>query len=524
MTPESVMARFHRAKMQRNAWESVWRDCYAYSLPSREEATFPATGSAPPSLSAGSRERLFDGTAPDAVDQLAASLLAELTPPWARWFGFAPGREIPEHLHGDLAPKLERAAEILQQHFDRSNFAVEIHQCFLDLAVAGTACLSFEEAAPGRMSAFRFAAVPLWDVVLEEGAEGRLDIAYRRNRLSRLQLHSRFPKAELPASATTDGNGDGDRLYTVIEAVTPRETGSGYDYAAVLEGGAETFNGPRLLAKARLDQSPFLSFRWMKAPGEAYGRSPVMKALPDIKTANKVVELTLKNAAIAVTGIWQADDDGVLNPATVKLVPGTIIPKAVGSSGLTPLQAPGNFNVSDLTLATLRQAIRSSLLTDRLASVATPGMTATEVLHRAAETARLLGATYGRLQAELLTPLVARALAILSRRGELPDLALDGRAITLQYRSPLARRQAQLEAQGALSWLDIARQLGPEAAATLDGPKAARWAAAMLDLPASLLRPDVSLADSPSTDAPPLEPAAVSPASLDAETIPSTKG
>src|SRR3546814_6808214 len=65
-----------------------------------------------------------------------------------------------------------------------------------------------------------------------------------------------------------------------------------------------------------------------------------MKALPDIKTANKVVELILKNASIAVTGIWQADDDGVLNPATVRLVPGAIIPKAQGSAGLTPLAAP----------------------------------------------------------------------------------------------------------------------------------------------------------------------------------------
>ena len=66
-----------------------------------------------------------------------------------------------------------------------------------------------------------------------------------------------------------------------------------------------------------------------------------MKALPDIRTANKVVELILKNASIAVTGIWQAEDDGVLNPANIKLVPGTIIPKAVGSAGLTPLEAPG---------------------------------------------------------------------------------------------------------------------------------------------------------------------------------------
>ena len=78
-----------------------------------------------------------------------------------------------------------------------------------------------------------------------------------------------------------------------------------------------------------------------------------MKALPDIKTANKVVELVLKNASIAVTGIWQADDDGVLNPATVELVPGTIIPKAGGSSGLTPLETPGRFDVSEIVLESL---------------------------------------------------------------------------------------------------------------------------------------------------------------------------
>jgi hypothetical protein len=44
-----------------------------------------------------------------------------------------------------------------------------------------------------------------------------------------------------------------------------------------------------LLAEGKFEYSPFISFRWLKSPGEIYGRSPVMKALPDIKTANKVV-------------------------------------------------------------------------------------------------------------------------------------------------------------------------------------------------------------------------------------------
>src|SRR6185503_12624376 len=143
------------------------------------------------------------------------------------------------------------------------------------------------------------------------------------------------------------------------------------------------------LAEGSFEQPPFVTFRWIKGAGELYGRSPVMTALPDIKTANKVVELILKNASIAVTGIWLADDDGVLNPANIKLVPGSIIPKAVGSAGLTPLQAPGRFDVSQLVLDDLRARIRHALMADALGQIDAPKMTATEVLERSAEMSRI---------------------------------------------------------------------------------------------------------------------------------------
>ncbi len=161
--------------------------------------------------------------------------------------------------------------------------------------------------------------------------------------------------------------------------------------AMLIEGGNLV-----LLKHAVLSDSPVLAFRWLKSPGEIYGRSPVMKALPDIKTANKVVELILKNASIAVTGIWQADDDGVLNIANIELKPGSIIPKAVGSQGLKPLEMPGRFDISQLVLGDLRTRINHALLADKLAPIASARMTATEVLERSAEMALLLGATYGR--------------------------------------------------------------------------------------------------------------------------------
>ncbi len=487
LDPQSVLRRFRQAKARRNAWESHWQECYDFALPLRSDAVFVGPSSVETAGPSRRSDRLYDATAPDGVEQLAASLLAELTPPWSRWFGLVPGPSLTADEASRLAPRLEQAERVLQGHFDRSNFAVEMHQCYLDLVTVGTASLLFEEGGIGEPSAFRFAAVPLSESVLEEGPGGRLDVTFRRVRLTLVQLQQRFPDAELPRRIVEAGAADPEVRFAVVEAVLP--DGRAYDYVAVLEDAADgVAETEGVLARGRFGQSPFLNFRWMKAPGEVYGRSPVMKALPDIKTANKVVELTLKNASIAVTGIWQADDDGVLNPAAVKLQPGTIIPKAVGSAGLTPLQPAGKFDISQLVLEDLRRAIRHALLTDRLAPVNSPRMTATEVLERSGEMSRLLGATFGRLQAELLTPLVRRAVAILRRRGEIPDLALDGRLVDLAHRSPLAQAQARKDLGNLVFWLEQAGRFGPEALAVVDAERAARWAAETLGVPGDLLR------------------------------------
>ncbi|MGK7863699.1 portal protein [Falsiroseomonas sp. E2-1-a4] len=466
MTPEQILARHARAAARRRPLEGRWQDCYDHAL--------PAANAAP----------LFDATAADAAEQLAASLLAELAPPWSRWFGLAPTRKVAEGPAAQaVARVLEDAAETLQGHLDRSNFALELHQAFLELVVTGTAVLLVEEAPPGETSALRFTAVPLRETVLEEGPSGRLDTVFRAARLTPAEIRARWPAAQV-ALPRQDVHAE-PPLLRVVEAVWP-DARAGHRFAVVLDGGE---GAPELLAEGRFAENPFIAFRWLKVPGETYGRGPVAKALPDIRTANKVVELILKNASIAATGIWQAEDDGVLNPATVRLVPGAIIPKAQGSAGLTPLAAPGNFDVSQLILQDLRTRIRGALLADRIAASDKAGMTATEVTERSAISIRLLGAIYGRLQAELLSPLVARCLAVLRRRGEVPALLADGQEARLVYSSPLARVQARADASDTLLFLQAAAGLGKDAAAVLDAPAAARWLARTLGAPPEIIRP-----------------------------------
>ncbi|EFH13245.1 portal protein, partial [Teichococcus cervicalis] len=69
-TPETILPRYQAALARRRPWEGVWQECYDHVL-----AQTPGSGGA----------MLYDATAPDAAEQLAASLLAELTPPWSRW-------------------------------------------------------------------------------------------------------------------------------------------------------------------------------------------------------------------------------------------------------------------------------------------------------------------------------------------------------------------------------------------------------------------------------------------------------
>lgn len=500
---QALLSRFDKAKKRRTSWESLWRECYNYALPQCEDFGLKTFGQR-------KTDHIFDATATDAVEQLAASLLGQLTPPWSSWFGFVPGPELSNSEAEALSPALENAARLMQSHFDRSNFAVEMHQAFLDLVTGGTATLHFEEAQPGGFSAFRFQAVPLSQTVLEEGARsGHLDGIYRSNDMTLAQLKNRFSESEIPADIISKGQKDPHLTFSVLETVLPKNLA--YEYTALLSGQG---GDPVILQNGMFSHAPFISFRWMKAPGEIYGRSPVMKVLPDIKTANKVVELILKNASIAVAGIWQADDDGVLNPANIDLAPGSIIPKAVGSKGLTPLDMPGKFDVSQLVLDDLRARIRHGLMIDRLGQIGQRQMTATEVLERASEMALLLGATYGRLQSELLTPLIQRAYAILRRRGEVPDIDIDGRLVALDYRSPLALAQGQKNVQNTLYWINTALALGPEASNAVDLAAAARHLGTALGVPADLIKKEL----------PPLPTRAANPVPFETPTSDLQKG
>lgn len=391
---------YRRALDLRAPWLTRWDSALRYTMPRADDEA--AT--------------LFDATAADAADNLAASIYSLLTPPESLWLSLVP--------ESAQSPDASAATMALRANLNDSNFYTTIHQCYMDLIVLGTACLFMAENPIGAASAFSFTAIPMRDIAVLNGA------VFHMATMPAREVMERYPTWTPPANLRDTIKNDPETPLRLVQSLV------GTDFTAWLDVGGDIENN--IVSTGKFETNPYIIFRWAVASGEQYGRGPVLRALPDIKTANKVVELVLKNATIAVSGIWQADDDGVINLANINLTPGAIIPKAVGSSGLTPLASGANFDVSQIVLKDLRERIRHALLADRLGLLSEKEMTATEIMARNADMMRILGATYGRLLHEFIRPLVERGLQILSRRGVIDKISLHSDA-ELKYIAPIAQ-------------------------------------------------------------------------------------
>jgi len=397
---KNLQQMYRRALDLRAPWINRWDCAMRYTMPTADDDA----------------AMMFDATAADAADNLAASIYSLLTPPESLWVSL-----VPESV---ASPDATAATMALRANLNDSNFYTTIHQCYMDLIILGTACLFMAENPIGSASAFSFTAIPMRDIAVLNGA------VFHMATMPAREVMEKYPSWTPPSNLRDAIKNDPETPLRLVQSLV------GTEFTAWLDVGGDIENN--IVSTGKFETNPYIIFRWAVASGEQYGRGPVLRALPDIKTANKVVELVLKNATIAVSGIWQADDDGVINLSNINLTPGAIIPKAVGSSGLTPLASGANFDVSQIVLKDLRERIRHALLADRLGLLSEKEMTATEIMARNADMMRILGATYGRLLHEFIRPLVERGLQILARRGVIDKISLHSDA-ELKYIAPIAQ-------------------------------------------------------------------------------------
>jgi hypothetical protein len=469
-------------------WHDTLETAYEYYLPQRNLFNEEETGQK-------KMDRIFDSTALEAIQAGASKLQESIAPIWARWAKFEPSTQVEELLKSgeydvsdeEIRDNLEKQAATVFDVINRSNFGTQFYEMCLDLLI-GTGTLKADEVDDDEMPVI-FASTPQKGIAFEEGATGTIENHYRRFKKKYRHLTQTW-KGFTPSSEVQQKIYESpDNECDVREAVI-------FDPQAKIYYGLVWVHGEDSVSWVAEfeDSSPWITGRYSKTAGEVRGRGPALQSLPDVKSLNKVKEFVLQKAALDLSGMFMATDDGVTNPYSITISPGVIIPVGSNNSAnpsIQRLDTGSDLNLAQFEILELQNAIKRSLFAD-LREPSDAVVSATQYAMETRELAQRIGSAFGRLQTEVLIPVLKRVVYILTRRGMIQPLKLNGVDITVKFTSPLARTQDTEDLTAVQQAIEFTMATAGEEKAMMAFKleDIGQWAGKRTGMPAELIRSD----------------------------------
>jgi hypothetical protein len=446
---KDLLKRFGKLVTQRQTWESHWQEVADYMMPRKADVT--------KQRSKGDKrsELIFDSSPLHAVELLSASLHGMLTNPSTPWFSLR-FKNVDTGDADEANEWLQDTTEKMYDAFNRSNFQQEIFELYHDLITFGTASMFIEEDADDIV---RFSTRHIGEIYISENNKGRIDTVFRKFKISARAAIQQFGEKNVSNTLRGVAMKDPYEEVTILHVVYPRENYDPKKKDAKNMPFASCYielDNKHEISQSGFNEFPYVVPRYLKASFEIYGRSPAMTALPDVKMLNEMSKTTIKAAQKQVDPPLLVPDDGFILP--VRTVPGGLNFYRAGTRDrIEPLNIGANNPLGLNMEEQRRNAIRDTFYVNQLMMQNGPQMTATEVVQRNEEKMRLLGPVLGRLQSELLRPLIDRTFAILLRKKifrPAPQF-LSGQDIQIEYVSPLAKAQRSSELQSVMRAIEI---------------------------------------------------------------------
>lgn len=443
----------------RSTFDAHWQEIGEYMYP--EHANFTYT----PTVGAKRMSKVYDSTPIHANQLLASGLFSLLTSSASPWFHILPVDFSLTNLR-EVSIYLDMISKIMYHEINNpsAGFSTAVHEEYLEYGAFGNLTMMVEESL--KTNSLRFISLPLYECFYVENSEGIVDTLYRRYTRTAEFLMNKFG-VEVLSEDTQKLIAD-NKLDTKIECthiILPRDTANHLSpkstdlpYASIyIENKSK-----HLIKEGGFHELPFMAARFYKSAHEMYGRGPGSTALPDVKMLMRIIQVTIRAAQKATDPPIILPDSGFLRP--LRTTPGGLNYYMRGRLNtkkdidILPTGNPGlGVEYSEL----LHKKIREVFFVDQLQLHTGPQMTATEVMQRTEEKLRLMGPLLGRVQTELLGPLINRVYGLLRRAGKLPELPgiLEGRPLKIVYTSPIARAQEQVEANGLMRALGLLEPL-----------------------------------------------------------------
>ncbi len=456
LTVEKLRARHKKAFSVQSTWQPLLSDAYEFFIPQQNVWRFQ-------NLAPGQRRdaRVLDSTAEDSLDEAASRLKSLVTPDFREWALLTIGNEQPQEIKDSLEIQdtLQEITTLVFDEINLSNFSVQSGEAYKDWFI-GTAAIDIREnTSDDGESILNFRTQNQQLIAYEEGPLSNIQNTFKFRDIAARNVKGAYPGGDFSQNVLTmiresPGSMVKFQEYNILNQ-------RAY-FIIVLEDKSEQV----VWSEFQGEHNPVVTFRYAVMADEIRGRGPAISQLPNARTLNKIQEFSLQKAALDLSGMFTAVDDGVLNPNTMQISPGVVVPVQSNSStnpSLLKLDTGSDLNLAIFEVERIQNQIKRGLFND-IRDPSDPVLTLGEVTFELQKLLDRMGSSFSRLLSEGLVPILNRVLEIMKRRGRIPAMpSINGREIGVKFTSPLARAQDLSELDSLESAIGAtARIAGPE--------------------------------------------------------------
>ncbi len=453
MEAQELLDRLSQYKDDRGNWPNLWQQCADYGMPGNRQYT---TKTAP----GQEQEDTYQTVAESCIIELASDLYSYMFPTDSKAFILTvDDEELVEN--DDVKQWLSKVTDILHYYLVQSNFRHTFFEFLKSLVGIGTACFY---VGRGKKQPIIFHSFHMSSVYIDVDDEEEVDTVFREFEYTPKQAVQKFKEENLGDNILTafkDPKRMSSEKFPFLHACFPNPDADGKNTDSLTMDFVSYYvniKDKQIIKQGDFEHSgepeePYQVVRFDKDALEMYGRSPMMKTLPDVRMLSQLRFIRVKAWDKMCDPPLVLPDDGSIWPLST--APGSLL--HILPNGEKPFwfEFKGDLGGINDAIDKTTQDIRDGFFL-RLFDLPLDEKpnTATEIIQRVEQSLRKATPITGRLQSEFFNHLIHRSIGVLDRAGKLPEMpeelkiAIQKDIVKIEYLGKIALVLKALEVQG----------------------------------------------------------------------------
>lgn len=443
-------------RAQKAAVELDLREAYLFTKPRLSRQVISTT--APTNKNPEDDTQLATGIGTESNEDFGTEVVNGFMPPHVDWVESKAGEGVPDEAWEGVKEAAKTRDGAVFKGIRASNFDAELGKALVPECGIGTVAIHIHDRKAHEPICCQH--IPYRELEINIGPYGLVDDRFIVRWPKGRQVAALLPGVTLPAKVA-------EKIRRKPKERLECRWGWWRDWSEpddmvwqyVVQVDGEIVTDQKLRGEGSCD---LIVMRFAPDSLHAWGNGPTIDSLPMLRVVDKMAEATQNRADVSISPPIAYPDDGVMNFED-GLEAGKAYPKRPGSHNeIEPLWFTGDPSLGFYEVANLEKAIRRKHFADYPDQLGKTPPTATQWLDEMVKAQRRIGTPGQNFWREGPAEVFLRFLFLMSKRGTVQPLQVNGRDVAVRPSNPATKAQEQQEVQVATRVLDIAKGYFPQ--------------------------------------------------------------